>query len=296
MHYWSVCFFLFFRGIINETYWHILHLRHLERWTFSQCDVREDSQRKTSVNSGLFSSAVKEWWGALQWGFEGNPCLFLNLLNTDTVLTCFVPAPLQQPPPPHTDTHPSSATISKHSPFQSWVNLQSRSRGSLALISVQWRSQEAQGTLKLPALNPAVLAGHSEITACHLEPMLKPSQPRSVQSHWPQLSVICSVFLFTSSFASTSFCLMCLTTVSHLHWWLALLLLPVLYCVWSFPLNRKQVHLIRGLRREHLECRGIKLVFVLEICCVVCPVTSGCFYFFGEPACLWLNVVFLDPT
>lgn len=36
-----------------------------------------------------------------------------------------------QPPPTHTHTHPSSTTIPKHSPFRSWVNLQSSGGGEL---------------------------------------------------------------------------------------------------------------------------------------------------------------------
>lgn len=123
----------------------------------------------------------------------------VNMLCSSTAAQ--PPTPNTPPPLPYPNTPPSTVLS------QSWVNLQSSSGGSLALISVQRRSRGAQGTLRLPASNPAVLAGHSEITACHLEPMLKPSQPLSVQSHWPQLSVICAVFLFTSSFATRSFCL-----------------------------------------------------------------------------------------
>lgn len=99
-----------------------------------------------------------------------------------------------QPPPPHEDT-PPPPIIPKHPPSLSKLSKPAELQWSLALNSVQWRSRRAHETLRLPASNPAVLAGHSEITACHLEPILKPSQSCSIQSHWPQLSVFfCSVF------------------------------------------------------------------------------------------------------
>lgn len=143
----------------------------------SQFDVSRAAQgRKMSVNCGILSCCQGEVKQPPMRIWR-KPLLVAKLVKHRDGVNMLCSSNTAQPPPPHPHTHTPPPLSYPNIPplFQSWVNLQSSSGASLALIPVQWRSQRAHGTLRLPASNPAVLAGHSEITACHLEPMLKPS-------------------------------------------------------------------------------------------------------------------------
>jgi len=121
MYHRSLCFFLFF---LKDWQWEILTCsldismtEWVCFWQFSWDSTGKKDKSKGRDSLLLFRSVEDH----PTWIWR-KPQLVSKLVKhrNGVNMLCFT----AQPPPAHTYTHPSSTTISKHTPFQSWVNLQ----------------------------------------------------------------------------------------------------------------------------------------------------------------------------
>lgn len=181
-----------------------------------------------------------------------------------------------QPPLTHTHTPLLHYYIQTH-PFQSWVNLQRSSGGSLALISVLWRSQGGPGDTQVTSIESCSISraqwNNSLPSGTYAEAIL--ASQRSITL----TSIKCYLFsIFIHVFLCLQIFLSCVVTYSLTVSDPERESLGFLPPAWTFPLNFTQVRLTGGFERERRECKGIRLVFVMEACCMVCLVRVAAFW------------------
>lgn len=207
--------------------------------------LRQQQKRKQDVSSRNVGSLGL--WKNTRQGFGGKPCLFPNLLNTGTVLTCFVPA------------------LGLNPQLWVWVNLQSKAAAgawpwfhfsggaggprdtqvtsieSCSISRARWNNSLPSGTYA-----NAILALQRSITLTSIKCYL--------------LSIFIPVFLGLQIFV------FCAVTYAFMHGQIDSLGFPAGPLFISFTIKFKRVQLMRGFRGEHLKCSGIKLLFVLQRC------------------------------